>query len=197
MENTESKSSPKIVISNESSSYLNESGEKPNSDKSEFQRNKESIIHILTEILSTQLAQAILNSILATNHVLRLFLILFVLGSTSYSSYLVIQSIITYLTYGVSTTTRVFYETPALFPKITFCNANPFASQYAYSLIQMGIYSGQNLSIEQKKRLGHDIQDILINCIFNNEPCSSNDFTWSYDQSYGNCYTFNSGFLSK
>ena len=171
MENIESKSSPKIDISNES--------EKPksNSDKSEFQRNKVAIIHILKEILSTQLAQAILNSILANNQVLRLFLILFVLGSTSYSSYLVIQSIITYLTYGVSTTTRVFYETPALFPKITFCNANPFASQYAYSLIQMGIYSGHNLSIEQKKRLGHDIQDILINCIFNNEPCSSNDFT--------------------
>ncbi len=51
MENTESKSSSKIDISNES--------EKPksNSDKSEFQRNKETIIHILTDSLSTQLAQ--------------------------------------------------------------------------------------------------------------------------------------------
>jgi hypothetical protein len=196
MENSESKITPKIDITNVESERPKSNNEKSKLEKSEFQKNKESIIRILKESLSTQLAQAILNSILTTNLVLQLFLITFILGSTSYSSYLVIQSILTYLTYGVSTTTRVFYETPTLFPKITFCNANLFSSQYAYNLVQMGIYSGQNLSIDEKKKLAHDIKDILLNCIYNNEPCSSNDFTWSFDQSYGNCFTFNSGFAS-
>ena len=49
---------------------------------------------------------------------------------------------------------------------------------------------------EQKKLLGHDLDDILYGCSWNNEPCSSNEFVWSFDKWFGNCWSFNSGFNS-
>ena len=49
-----------------------------------------------------------------------------------------------------------------------------------------------NLSDTKKKELGHNIEDILIECIFNNVECSKEDFVWYYDKLYGNCFTFNS-----
>ena len=37
----------------------------------------------------------------------------------------------------------------------------------------------------------------IFNCWFNNyQECNSSDFTWSWDEFYGNCFTFNSGFDS-
>ena len=45
----------------------------------------------------------------------------------------------------------------------------------------------------EKKKLGHDIEDILIECSFNNNICSTDDFVWHFDKFYGNCFIFNSG----
>ena len=103
----------------------------------------------------------------------------------------------TYLTYGVSTTSRTIYETPTLFPKVTFCNYNYFTTKYGYDVIQSENYSNivyyQN---DDKKRISHDLDEILLECWFSSTACSSSDFVWSYDSMYGNCYTFNSGFDS-
>jgi len=41
-----------------------------------------------------------------------------------------------YLSYGVSTTSRSLYETPSVFPKITICNANPFTTRYAINFLK-------------------------------------------------------------
>ena len=35
-------------------------------------------------------------------------------------------------------------------------------------------------SNEQRKNLSHDLEDILLNCSFNNEPCDSSDFVWKF-----------------
>ncbi len=51
-----------------------------------------------------------------------------------------------------------------------------------------------NFTDSEKKKLTHDISDVLINCQFNYEPCSVADFLWEYDLNYGSCYSFNSGF---
>ena len=84
---------------------------------------------------------------------------------------------------------------PTLFPKVAFCNRNMYQTEYAYDLLQSSEYQDPSfLSIEEKKRLGHDLNDILISCYFDNTECSSSDFTWTFDLQYGNCYTFNSGF---
>ena len=44
--------------------------------------------------------------------------------------------------------------------------------------------------------IDHDLNDILIECLFNNKVCDSSNFIWSFNQILGNCYTFNSGFDS-
>ena len=39
----------------------------------------------------------------------------------------------------------------------------------------------------------HTIDEMLVNCRFNNIPCTQNDFESYYSLSGGNCYKFNSG----
>ena len=49
------------------------------------------------------------------------------------------------------------------------------------------------LNETEKKKLGYSMDDMLIDCNFEVESCTSNDFVWYYDYNYGNCYRFNSG----
>jgi hypothetical protein len=53
-----------------------------------------------------------------------------------------------------------------------------------------------NQTDSYKKQMGHSLDDILLSCQFNFQQCTAKDFSWSYDTFYGNCYTFNSGFIS-
>ena len=172
-------------------SFLNDP---PNENVSEIKEKKEARKTILKEVLYNSFAQAVIRSILTPHLILKVFLLLPLVSSSVLAWYLVIKSIITYFTYGVSTTSRSIYETPTLFPKVTFCNLNQYATEYAYNLSQKGVSSGNNLSNEDKRKLGHDLKDILIECWFNLNLCNWTDLSWSYDNTYGNCYTFNSGF---
>jgi hypothetical protein len=52
----------------------------------------------------------------------------------------------------------------------------------------------KNLTDEERNKLGHSMDDILYDCSFNNQECSSEDFTWKFDRFYGNCFIFNSGY---
>ena len=52
---------------------------------------------------------------------------------------------------------------------------------------------GKNFTLDEQKSLGHSLDDILYQCTFNNQPCSSADFIWKFDRYYGNCFVFNSG----
>ena len=51
-----------------------------------------------------------------------------------------------------------------------------------------------NFTDAEKKLLAHDFGDVLLGCQFNFQKCSVDDFFWSFDLNYGNCYSFNSGF---
>jgi len=53
-----------------------------------------------------------------------------------------------------------------------------------------------NKTDDFKMKMGHSLKDTLIRCQFNFLECTFEDFVWSYDNYYGNCYTFNSGFLA-
>lgn len=50
-----------------------------------------------------------------------------------------------------------------------------------------------NLTFEEKVKLGFEIQDMLINCRFNNHDCDYKSFDLFYSDIYGNCYKYNSG----
>jgi len=142
------------------------------------------------------LAQAIIKIIVTPHLILKVFLFICVVGLSGYSSYLVILSTMNYFTYSVSTTTRTFDEVPSLFPKVTFCNLNMFQTQYAFNNFYSLYFNSRPISENEEKMLGHDLNDILIICLFNNIKYNSGDFIWSWDELYGNCFTFNSGFDS-
>jgi hypothetical protein len=180
------------------------------------------------EILYNSIAQAILKIIDTPFIVLKIFLFIFVLISTAFSAYLVVQSFFAYFAYEVVTTTRTLSETPAPFPKITICNYNQFVTRDAiefikkinselypeydifnetqmnalnystkYTLIE-NIYSAATSQMlmptftdNQRKSLGHSLDDILISCSFNGVECSFKDFTWTFDTLFGNCFVFN------
>lgn len=154
------------------------------------EKRKQVINSILKEVLYNSLAQAILNIILTPHLVLKLVLLIFVFGTTGLASYLVIQSIFSYLSFESSTTSRIIFQTPATFPQVTFCNVNWATTEYAYNNFKDLEFESE----EEAKRYDHDLDDILNECSFNGVLCDSNDFIWSFDdEDYGNCYTFNSG----
>jgi hypothetical protein len=153
---------------------------------------RERIKLILDDALETPSTKTLFKIISTRHHIIKLFLFVFLSAFTGYSSYLVINSIFDYLNYGVTTTSRTFYETSTLFPKVTFCNLNSFTTKYAWNLTETSIDDGMYLSDEEKKKLGHDLKDILFECKFNLERCDSSNFTWSFDPWHGNCFTFNS-----
>ena len=164
--------------------------------KNSKNQDKPSIKSLLKEILYNSLAQSIIRLIITPHLTLKLFLAIFVLGSSGMASFLVLKSIMFYFTFCVSTSSRTIYENPTLFPKVTFCNVNLFTTEYAYNLTQANTHYSQIslLSSENKKKLGHNFEDILMQCWFNDKVCNTNDFVWSFDENYGNCYTFNAGF---
>ena len=55
------------------------------------------------------------------------------------------------------------------------------------------INNDKNLTADTRKALGFHIEDMLVSCNFNYQPCSTTDFTYLYNPLYGNCFTFNSG----
>ena len=170
---------------------LNEGGKTSKENDSPINK-KEIIKALLKDVLYNSLAQAIIKIFLTPYLILKAFLFVFVVVSTSLASYSVIQSIMIYFSFGVSTTSRTIFEMPTLFPKVTFCNVNEKATEYAYNI---SLTNGGS-STEERKKFGHDLEDILIECLFNDIECDETNFTWSYDSNFGNCYTFNSGFDS-
>ena len=56
------------------------------------------------------------------------------------------------------------------------------------------IANDKNLTAEDHLTYGFDLKkDMLVSCSFNGIPCTANDFTKYWSNSYGNCYTFNYG----
>ena len=107
---------------------------KPQTNQSEESRI--SFKYILKETLYNSLCQAIIKIVFSPHFILKLFLSLFVIVTSGLASYLAIESIMNYFTYGVTTTSRTVYEAPTLFPKVTYCNANKFTTKYSRKFFQ-------------------------------------------------------------
>ena len=51
---------------------------------------------------------------------------------------------------------------------------------------------------EEMEQLETDVEDMIKECTFNGITCDmKEDFVQNYNQQYGFCYTFNSGFDNK
>lgn len=58
------------------------------------------------------------------------------------------------------------------------------AQSYAFSY---------NLTTDEKRKLGHKIENFILSCKFAGDPCNLENFEWHYQFYNGNCYSFNSG----
>jgi hypothetical protein len=164
--------------------------------KLEKERENVLIKTLLKESLYNSLAQAIVKILQTPHYTLKLLLSLFVLATSCLASFLVIKSILDYFSYQVITTTRTIHEMPTEFPKITICNLNKYATKYAWEYVTNDTQKKgeEALANEEKRLLGHDLNDTLFDCWFNFQQCDSRDFIWSFDSTNGNCFSFNSGF---
>ena len=51
-----------------------------------------------------------------------------------------------------------------------------------------------NLTDSQKQAFGSTLEQMVISCVWNQQPCDLNQsFVWYFDPFYGNCFRFNMG----
>jgi hypothetical protein len=167
---------------------------------SQMNENEE-ILLVAHKVLYNSLAQAILKLFQKSHSVTSIFFKLFwlicILISIVAASYMVIQSILTYLSYEVITTTRTSFVRPALFPQVTICNLNVFTTREAFEAVQVTFLNGskyrdENDRIEFYSNFSRSLNQTLIRCKFNAQYCTSKDFVEIVDPYYGKCFAFNS-----
>ena len=141
------------------------------------------IIQLVKDILYNSLAQAIIK-ILQTPHAsLKLVLFVCVALSSSLASYLIIKSVLSYFAYDVNTMTRIIFETPSPFPKITICNSNPFTTEFALEFLkEINREISPSISIfdqNQLKALHYNVKASLTNQIYTRAEYKMNAETFS------------------
>ena len=121
-----------------------------------------------------------------------------------------------YIAFRVDTTTRLVYEQMVTFPTLTLCNMQPFSSEFAADLLvktnssflagetpednyrtyldiqnYMNRTYGRLLTYDEKKQLGANIGDVLVNCDFQSRKCNASHFETLFHGYYLSCYQFN------
>ena len=116
-------------------------------------------------------AQALIRIFDAKIIFLKIFWVVCLVGSNLICGYLLVQTLLTYLSFQVFTTTTTVHETPAVFPKITICNSAFATTEYALNLIKdINKEKSPNISIfdeSQLKNLNWTDQQNLIWEIYN------------------------------
>ena len=164
----------------------------------------------LKGILNNSLAQALIRLVAPQESILTIRIILFLslIISNGLAFYYIASSVLSFLDYEVTTTSRTIYEMPTQFPKITICNRNRFQTKYSLDFLQkinmnlnsnVNIFNGNgmkdveykvaneltdnikyradgmirnNFTNDDKKQLGHSLEDILMYCKFDDIACS-------------------------
>jgi hypothetical protein len=99
-------------------------------------KSRKYIKNLIKEHIGSETSQALVR-IFDTNYIgLKVFWVLGLLGCSSLCFYLIAQTLMTYLSYPVYTTTTVVHEIPTQFPQITICNSQFATSQYSTMLIK-------------------------------------------------------------
>ena len=145
---------------------------------------------------------------------------------SSMTCLIIVQNIWLFYRFNVVSTIEIIKEKPTLFPAVTICQSSFLSSKEAENLIESILTeNGRNRSEisykyfkkhssslagflrryvndpsfgdSQRKLLGFNISDRIINCGFGETPelskCTFADFHWFFHWLYGNCYQYNVG----
>ena len=148
-----------------------------------------------------------LPNIVKTNHLsIKILWTMYFILSGGFCTYFMINTILNYFNYEITSKINISYERMLSFPIVTICNVNPFATNYINQKLQFLFnttspsfqlfYLSKSLANQMTDRNlnGPGIKDIIIYCQFSMVKCDLDaDFEHYYDINYGNCYRFNSG----
>ena len=169
------------------------------------------IKEILIEIGNSSTSHGIPNIVQSKSKFLKIVWLTFSLVSTAACSYMIFKSIDNFLNFEVVTKTTLRNQLPVEFPTVSICNRSPFITDKAKSFYEKDLdnissqlkddeireyktFLAFNLSSDEKKDLGLNLEELIYTCTFNTLNCDyDKDFTWFYDIDYGNCFKFNSG----
>lgn len=146
---------------------------------------------------------------------LKLFWLVCFVASACACAYTISRSISGYMQHETVSKVETLLEIPTLFPTISICNLNPFTTETAFlsnkmflsqnnlsnldailatssssSYVLLRYLLGSNLrnstyTDEMRKKMGLSLQDMIIDCSYNQAPCSAEDFEWYFDTLYG------------
>ena len=103
---------------------------------SSLKNNEKNVFEVIRDLLYNSLGQAMIRIFQTKNLAIKFYLAIVSVSLVGLASYLTVESILSYLSYEVITTSRTLSETPTTFPKITLCNINMFTSKHASELIR-------------------------------------------------------------
>ena len=161
------------------------------------------------------------------NYFVKLLWLIVLLGSLGITAWILSWSVLAYLQYGVVSQIGVVYENPTEFPAVTFCDNNPFTTEYSnfidgidqagypmngnipynFRPTILGKMTASNPSYgdEKRKLLGLTKSQIFLTgsqgdvfpYCFYNNQDCSDDLHWHWHYDYGNCFQFNVGLNSR
>jgi hypothetical protein len=164
--------------------------------------NRVSIRNLTKETLGNETAQAIIR-IFETRYLgLKIFWLICLLGCGSLCGYLIAQTLITFLSYSVYTTTTLVHEMPVVFPKVTICNSMYAVTEYAFDMIkeinkelnpEISIFNQtqmRNISFSSSENIFWTVWSVFINRINSGSFTDENrkKFAHSLDDILPACY---------
>ena len=96
----------------------------------------ETVDSLIKENLKSELARGIIKIFQTNPWIIRIFLFVCVAATVGFTSFMIVDSFLSYFAYEVSTKSRTIFETPSVFPKVTICNLNPFTTEYAANFLK-------------------------------------------------------------
>lgn len=137
------------------------------------------------------------------------------LASAGVGCWLVAKSITDYYSWETVTQAKFVFETPTLFPTVTICSQNMFTTDTAFEYVENYTEVNNLGNIETKlnasyfsdndffkygfgvnlldtdfsdtfrKKMSSSLDDMILTCYYNNDPCWTQDFFWFFDPYYG------------
>ena len=122
-------------------------------------------------------------------------------AACGYALHKVYESTVNYLNYPFSTARMRKYVDELEFPAVSFCNLNDMKfSVLNGTKVDEAILDHTKMdqvTAEEYRNItlgaAHKIEEMLVSCTFNGQPCSAKNFTLFYWMQGDLCFTFNSG----
>lgn len=165
-----------------------------------------SVKKILKETILSSTGHGYPNIVRTNKWPIRLLWIISTLVSIGLCSLLIIQSILSYFKYEVTTKIRVINEFNSEFPTITVCNLNFLTTELFSQTFgknfnslpdeQFADLNFRNM-IESKldlKAFGDSKEKLIFKALENVYPINETQIVYFYHPEHGNCYQINSGF---